>query len=333
MSDNVQIALLLFLLLCSSFFSGIETGFISLNRLRLLHLVRAGQRNAQIVQNYLLDTARMMGTTLTGNNLVNVAFTTLTASFAERHFDLVGQSAASLLTALSLLVCGEFLPKLYFTSRPLERTLRLARLFLVIEYLLKPFSMLMMALTAWAAPKRRQTNDFMITREHILSIVRTEDDPSGAQISAFERFMINRVLDLQSRTAAQIMTPLDRAATLLDTDSVATAFIRVRERGHTRLPVFSADSVYCHGIFDCFAALHSQNRPAPEAPVTQSMDKPFYIAHDTPADDVLPLMRRHRQTMGVVRDTQTGRLLGILTQENVLAVLTQGIRKNKERGT
>ena len=53
----------------SAFFSGIETGVISIHRMRLKHFVRRGSKRAGILQGYLDDSDRLLGTTLVGTNI------------------------------------------------------------------------------------------------------------------------------------------------------------------------------------------------------------------------------------------------------------------------
>jgi len=63
---------ILFGVLASAFFSGIETGLISLNRLRLRHEVERKNRRAMILNTFVESTERLLGTTLIGTNLANV---------------------------------------------------------------------------------------------------------------------------------------------------------------------------------------------------------------------------------------------------------------------
>ena len=57
----------------SAFFSGTETGFLSVSRERILHLAREGGRKAKIVQDALSDMGRTTTTLLVGNNIANVS--------------------------------------------------------------------------------------------------------------------------------------------------------------------------------------------------------------------------------------------------------------------
>ena len=66
------LGLLVFLIICSAFFSSAETGLLSLNRYRLRHLSREGNRSAQRAQRLLNTPDRLLGTILVGNNVVNI---------------------------------------------------------------------------------------------------------------------------------------------------------------------------------------------------------------------------------------------------------------------
>ena len=86
MKAELHIVGILFCVFASAFFSGTETGLLSLNHARLMHLVRGGVKSAQILHEYLGDLQRCLATLLVGNNLVNVMLSTLSASLARTCF-------------------------------------------------------------------------------------------------------------------------------------------------------------------------------------------------------------------------------------------------------
>ncbi|NLF23838.1 MAG: DUF21 domain-containing protein [Lentisphaerae bacterium] len=314
----LQIALLLACLAGSAFFSGIETGIIAINRLRLMHQARNGSAAAGIIEGYLRQTDRLLGTTLVGNNLVNVMLATVAAAIGEAQGGAVGQMVSGVLIALAVLICGEYLPKAWFTSRPLERCLPFAHLLQLAEQLLKPLASFCMFLTQWAtvgAGNGRRTQ--FVTREHLHLL--TRDSEAGGQISTFERLMISRVLDMQVKTAGDIMTPLAKVARVDEQATIADAIACVRTRGHMKIPVFTTGGARCLGIVymqDVLAKL-----PGPEQdPVIRHMKPAFFLQATVRADDVLPLLRRHRQHIALIRDAQQ-QVCGIVTIENVLKIL------------
>ncbi|MBR3924049.1 MAG: DUF21 domain-containing protein, partial [Kiritimatiellae bacterium] len=98
----------------SAFFSGTETGFLSVSRERILHLAREGGRKAKIVQKALSDMGRTTTTLLIGNNIANVSYSSATAALAAELFakDSVANVVWSLFAAFLVLYASEFMPKL-----------------------------------------------------------------------------------------------------------------------------------------------------------------------------------------------------------------------------
>jgi Mg2+/Co2+ transporter CorB len=70
--DHLLLAFVVLLLL-SAFFSISETSMMALNRYRLKHLVKTGNRGAVLVSQLLQRTDKLLGVILLGNNLVNTA--------------------------------------------------------------------------------------------------------------------------------------------------------------------------------------------------------------------------------------------------------------------
>lgn len=311
----------------SAFFSGTESGVLSINHARLMHLVRSGSKVAKLLNEYLSDMQRFLATILVGNNLVNVILSTLSASLSQTCFPnhpAIQTVWATAMACMMLYFC-EYLPKLFFTTRPLRRTLLVTRAFFVIEKLLTPLTVLILYLTKWLVPKNRNASDqrFLMTREYIQNVV--SDPRDGSRITAVERLMINRVLALQSNTAAQVMTPLARVSKTTEQVPLSTCYQLVRDSGHVRLPIFSEDGARCVGVLNTLTVLAS----APDPDQTRARDcmqPPFFVNADVRADDVLPLMRKYRQPMALVRATRDGAVLGIITEENILFALTGSLQ-------
>ncbi|EVU10856.1 hypothetical protein D046_7856A, partial [Vibrio parahaemolyticus V-223/04] len=71
-STGILFALLACLIVISGYFSGSETGMMSLNRYRLKHLAKSGHKGAKRVEKLLDRPDRLIGLILIGNNLVNI---------------------------------------------------------------------------------------------------------------------------------------------------------------------------------------------------------------------------------------------------------------------
>jgi len=328
MSAELHIVGLLLCFIAVAFFEGTETGVLCVNHARLMHLIRTGSHAAKILNEYLSDMQRFLATTLIGTNMMSVILSTLSAGLAQKWFPGLSIVQAVWATAMAFMVLFfcQYLPKLFFSTRPLRRTMLVARVFYAIEKTLTPLTAAILFLTKWLVPNNRSASDprFLMTREYIQNVV--SDAKDGSRITAFERLMINRVLTLQSQTAAQVMTPLTRVTKTTEQAPLSVCYRLVRDSGHVRLPVFSEDGARCVGVLNVLDVLTA----APEAEKTRACDcmqAPFFVNAGERADDVLPMMRKHRQPMVLVRTAEGGKVLGIITEENVLFALTGSLQK------
>ena len=313
MTFELQIAAYVACVSASAFFAGIETGVISMNRLRLLHRARLGSRNAKLLSGYLREPERLLGTTLVGCNLMSVVLSTLATDMGA-PFGSAGIGAAAAFTTLILLLFGEFLPKSWFGSRPLERCVPAAPLLRFCELLFLPLSKLLMLATSWTKGGAEKPRGLFITRENLRWLAK--DSEAGGQISPIENLMIGRVLSLQLKTAAEVMTPIAQVRTLRPDATLGDAADLARSSHHMKFPVMTPDGARCVGVLNVRDVLaHITDKPNDKA--LPHVRAPFYVKADVRADDVLPLLRRARRRMAVVRD-KSGRILGILTVAGIL---------------
>src|SRR5437867_3154944 len=103
-------------LVAGAFFSGMETGLISLNRVRLRHEVERQNRRALILHGFVENTERLLSTTLAGTNLCNVMVAVASSALALRLFgaNVAIDLTTTLISAAVVLVLSEIVPKVLF---------------------------------------------------------------------------------------------------------------------------------------------------------------------------------------------------------------------------
>lgn len=323
---TLKIALIFVCHFFCAFFAGMETGIISVNRLRLVHLARGGDKRASLIAEYIRDPDRLLGTMLVGSNIVSVAISTLAAALAGDLWGSSGLGISSAVSTLTILVFGEFLPKAWFSSRPLQRCLPFARFLRGVEILLLPLSKLMLFVTGLftGGAKNSSTGGKMVTREHLQWLARNSE--AGGQISPLESLMISRVLALQTKTAADVMAPLSSVSVLSDSATLGDVSALVGKTGHNKFPVVDGATGMCRGVLyvrDVLARISGN----PGDKVMDFVRKPFYLRHDTRADDILPHLRRHGQRLAIVRNA-SGRQLGIVTIDGILRIIVGNLPRD-----
>ncbi|MBR4170270.1 MAG: DUF21 domain-containing protein [Kiritimatiellae bacterium] len=309
--------------LLAGFFSGIETGMMSVNSARLMHWVHSGVEEAKRLYSFITDMQRTLATILVGTNLMNVLLSTLSAYAATHYFAEypVWQTTFSCFSACMMLYLGDYLPKLLFASRPLRRTVAACPLFSCFAWVLTPFTKLVMALTERFVPKAdSKSNDkFLMSLDYLENIV--TDKKKGADISPLERLMIQRVLSLRSRTAGELMIPIDKVDKVTEEMSIRDCCQAVRQSGQVRVPVFNADSSLCVGILNVLDELYHKTPPGTLVKTLQ-LRSPAYADIGELADNLLPQMRLHRCPFVIVRRGADIRPIGIVTESILLDLLT-----------
>ena len=198
----------------SAFFSGTETGFLSVSRERILHLAREGGSKAKIVQTALSDMGRTTTTLLVGNNIANVSYSSATAALAAELFtkDSVANVVWSLFAAFLVLYASEFMPKLLCSARPLRRSLLLAGPYRVISLALSPLTAVAMKLTDMFMPDKESR--YTLTTSDLMRIL--EDRKDGVCLSDIESALITKILVL--RVKGKEITPESLMSALKDVD-------------------------------------------------------------------------------------------------------------------
>ncbi|MFQ5635986.1 MAG: CNNM domain-containing protein, partial [Gammaproteobacteria bacterium] len=135
---GVLTGLLIFLLICSAFFSGTETALMTLNRYRLRHKARSGHRGAKIAEHLLARPDRLIGLILLGNNLVNVLAAQLVTLIALGLGGPLWVAASGFVFTLVILIFAEVTPKTLAAIHPERVALPAAFIYYPLSKLLAP---------------------------------------------------------------------------------------------------------------------------------------------------------------------------------------------------
>lgn len=314
---GLEIALFTVCMILGAFFAGIETGVISIHRVRLRHLVEHKLRRARILQNFLDHPDRLLTTVLVGENLCVVVCSISAASLATKIVPVWGAAASSIVVTILVLIFSEYLPKAWFQSRPLERSLPFADVLQASSYVLRPVGVVIHWLTDWLVPKAHNPRILkpFVTREDLKTLTR-ELSQHGA-ISADERAMIDRVLALSSRTAGKVMKQRESIVKVDSAATVGELLEAARQSGFRRYPVYAAADKRFIGIVNVEDVL-AADRMDLTCGVTDFMRSPQFVPDYMPADEIIPRMRRAQQPMLLVTDAHS-QVVGLVTTEDVLS--------------
>ena len=108
MSDLPLFILLVLLVLMSAFFSSAETALINMSKIRLKHLVKENVKNADKLEKLYEDSNKLIGAILIGNNIVNVATSSIATIITTSRFSNAGLGISVGLTTLEKLGIAKF---------------------------------------------------------------------------------------------------------------------------------------------------------------------------------------------------------------------------------
>lgn len=329
MSVLITIAMVVAMLLCMcavGFFSGVESGMLNVSRARMMSLVRAGSPRARRLAKSLADMPRVITTVLVGTNLFSVLASTLSASVCMRIFPESAplRSAWSVLVALAVLFGCEYMPKLFFTTRPIRRLLLFAPAYRFAERALSPVVSVFQAMVRamFRQPAAVRPRRLSMSRDGLRTLV--ADNVNGARLSGFERRLIERVLALQTVFAEEIMTSIDCTDKVRVNTPLSECLALARRTGHVHLPVFDESGRRAVGALDMLHLLKDSDGNVPDGVAGEKAASPLVISSRMRADDILPIMRRLHTPVAVVEDQSAGRVIGLVTEENILQALMGG---------
>ena len=303
---------------CSAYFSSSELAFTTVNQIRLKNLadnkVRGARKAIYIVEHY----NKTLSTILIGNNLVNIALTTICAYiFSTLISDpTLANILNTVIMTLIILVVGEILPKTLAKTDPQIFALRTSGIMYVLLKVLTPISWIFIKMQSIATKKskNKNTEEPTVTEGELESIIDTMEEEGV--IDHDNADMMQGVLDLQSRTAYDIMTPRVDVSAISYTDSVKNIQDVFMDTMYSRLPVYDETIDKIIGILnqkDFFKAMLSGEKIY----IKKIMTEPLFINENMKVDDVIRKMQSSKRHMAVVLDEHGG-TSGIVCMEDAI---------------
>jgi len=312
------VGLLVFLLLCSAFFSSSETGMLSLNRYRLRHQAKEGHRGAQRASELLAHPDRLLGTILVGNNFVNILASSIATVLAMQLWGEAGIAIATIGLTIILLIFGEITPKTLAALRPEVVAYPVSLPLKLLQKVLYP----LVAMLGWVSngllkllgvDLSNKGNDSLSTEE-LRSVVRE----SGTDLPLNRQSMLLGILDLERVTVDDIMIPRNEVTGIDLDDDLESIIGQLRTTPHTRLPVFRNDINQIEGIVHMrqIARLLSHDQLTKES-LLEACNEPYFVPENTPLSTQLLNFQKQKRRIGIVVD-EYGDVRGIVTLEDIL---------------
>jgi Mg2+/Co2+ transporter CorB len=316
---SVLIAALLCLIFLSAFFSGSETGLMTLNRYRLRHLANKGHPGARRAQKLLLRQDRLIGLILLGNNFVNVLASILMTLITLRIYNDTGLLfAAGLVLTIVILLFAEVTPKTLAALHPERVAFPAAFVYTPLLKLLWPLVWIVNGIAngllklLGVSPEHGSSN--ALTTEELRTVV-TE---AGAMIPKRHRSMLLNLMDLEKVTVEDIMVPRNEVTGIDIEANWDISRKLLTESQYTRLPLYREDIDHVIGILHMRKVLPLLHRDQLDPETLKSIARvPYFIPKSTSLNRQLLNFQREHRRIGFAVD-EYGEIQGLVTLEDIL---------------
>ena len=320
MNTGILIAMIV-LVLMSGFFSASETAFSSLNKVKLKAMMKEGESNKKIERALKLseDYDVVLSTVLIGNNIVNIACTSLATLFFTGllgdNSDL-GATVSTVVMTIVVLIFGEVTPKTYAKEKADKVVVAFTP---IIKAFIIIFSPLNVFFKAW---KKLMNKVFKtggvetITEEELKTYV--DEAHTGGEIDENESELIRSSIEFDDIDVSDILVPrvdveaVDKYATLTEIEAV------FNRTNFSRLPVYIDDIDSIVGVIHHrdFEAARKRNLKS-----LRTILKPVpAVSPDTKISKLLRILQKNKTHLAVVID-EFGGTEGIVTLEDILEEL------------
>ena len=303
---------LVVLIALSAFFSASEMSYSSANRLRLENAAEDGSRRAKTAVGILDHFDRTLSAILIGNNLVNIAASSLGSVIVIL---LAGEQwtwVSTVVLTLLVIIFGETMPKIVAKQNANGIALRNAYVIRALSVILYP--VIWLGDTGDGDPEEAASQELQ-------SIIETAEDEDVLDEDRSE--LLRSALDFSDISASEAMTArVDMVA--IDIDDDWDEIVRIiDDSSYSRLPVYSGsvDNIIGFLYLNRFFKAMMDGRPDD---LRAQLIPPCFVYKTTRLPDVLAKLRREQKHLAVVTD-EFGGTLGVITMEDVLEELVGDI--------
>ncbi len=323
-SVPIQAVTIVFLILLSAFFSSAETSMTAANRIHIRSLAEQGNKRAIILEKVISNSGKMLSTILIGNNIVNIAASSLATTFTIKVLGNMYIGVATGVMTLLVLLFGEITPKTIATLQADRLALAYARPVYWLMTILTPVIFIVGKLAGGILfvlridPNARQGT---ITEHELRSMVNASQE--NGVIEREEKQMIYNVFDFGDSTAKDVMIPrIDM--TFIDVESTYKELMDIfKEDMHTRFPVFEDNTDNVIGIINIKdLLLYPENE---EFSIRKILREPYFTYEYKRTTDLMMEMRKASVNLAIVLD-EYGSTAGLVTLEDLLEEIVGEIR-------
>ncbi len=316
MDDGLLYFVLVLLIAGSAFFSGSETALSTFNRVRMKNSAEEGNKKAKKVLKVADDYDKTISTILIGNNIVNIASSSIATVLFMKLFPSNGAAISTAVMTVLILIFGEVTPKSLSKVKADKMAMLVAGPIDFLRTIFTPASFLLVKLTNMLNSKTSDEEQPSVTEEELISIIESIEEEGV--LDEAESDLVQSALEFDEIEVQEVLTHrVDMIAMDID-DSWEEQLKLVQSEGISRFPVYEDTIDHVVGVVrakDVLLAEVAGNRDL------RKIITPVMYVHATMSiSTLLNDLRRQKMQMAIVTDDYGG-TLGLVTMEDCLEEL------------
>ncbi|ELI8168197.1 TPA: HlyC/CorC family transporter [Yersinia enterocolitica] len=318
-STSTLIIILVIMVVVSAYFSASETGMMTLNRYRLRHLSKQGNRAARRVEKLLRRPDRLISLVLIGNNLVNILASALATIVGIRLYGNAGVAIATGVLTFVVLIFAEVMPKTIAALYPERVAFPSSVLLAPLQKIMLPLVWLLNTITRGlmrlCGIRGNVHSSDAVSKDELRSIV----NESHSQISRRNQDMLISVLDLEKVTVSDIMVPRNEVVGIDINDDWRSIMRQLTHSPHGRIVLYRQSLDDAIGMLRVREAyrLMTEKKEFNKENLLRAADEIYFIPEGTPLNVQLVKFQRNKEKVGMIVD-EYGDIQGLVTVEDIL---------------
>ncbi|KGD75119.1 hypothetical protein HA49_07650 [Tatumella morbirosei] len=318
-STTSLIITLVVMVLISAWFAGSETGIMTLNRYKLRHNAKNGNRAAKRVEKLLSRPDRLLSLVLIGNNLVNILASSVATIVGIRLYGNAGVAIATGILTFVVLVFAEVLPKTIAALYPEKVAYPSSFLLAPLQVIMMPVVWLLNSITRllmrMVGIKANGSANSALSKEELRTIVYE----SRTLMSRRNQDMLLSILDLEKVTVDHIMVPRNEIVGINVNDDWKSVIRQLTHSPHGRIVLFRDtldDAVGMLRVREAWRMM-TEKKEFTKENLLRAADEIYFIPQGTALNTQLVKFQRNKKKAGLVVD-EYGDIKGLVTIEDIL---------------
>lgn len=331
--DPISFLIIIVCIILIAILSSSEVAFISLNRIRLRHLVEKGNKKAEIAQKIRDEHDRLFSAVILSGNMFTVLATSVGTAVA---ITVLGEDAgvvvATVLMTILTVVFGELAPKTFAVTHAEKISFAMARPIEIYIRLISPLVMVFNKLSNAIIKLfggEVQPAPQLLTEEEMKAMIKIGEE-EGA-IEKEEKEMLHKVFAFGDKKVTEAMVPRTEMIAVDENAVVADVLSLVQEESYSRYPVIKETMDNVNGVLyvkDVIKKMAEQAVPSDTA-IKDFVRDVYFIPESKMVTALLDDMQKNKFQIAIVVDEHGG-TAGLITLEDIMEEIVGGLQDEFE---